>query len=49
MGIGHREQPKGGEEGIRPSHMIVEASSLARSALLLAQHGPQSATNEAVD
>src|SRR5437879_5560372 len=49
MGIEHREQPKVGEEGIRPPYMIVEAVSLTRSALLLAQHCPQSTANKAVD
>jgi len=49
MGFRHREEPKIGEEGIRPLFVIVETSSLTRSVLLLSQHRPQSTPNKAVD
>jgi hypothetical protein len=48
MGLMHREQPKVGEEGIRPLLVIALASSLTRSVLLPAQHRPPTA-NKAVD
>jgi hypothetical protein len=41
MGFGHRGQTKISEESIPPLFMIAQASSLTRSALLPAQHIPQ--------
>jgi hypothetical protein len=49
MGCRHREQPKLSEEGIRPSFVIVETSSLTRSVILFSQHRPQSTSDKGVD
>jgi hypothetical protein len=48
-GLGHREQPKISEEGIRPSRVIAKASTLPRTMKLSAQDRSKAATNKAVD
>jgi hypothetical protein len=49
MSLGHREQPKISEEGIRPSSVIAKAATLTRAMKLSAQDRSQTATNKAVD
>jgi hypothetical protein len=49
MGLEHREQPKIGEEEIRPLFMIAKTSTLTRTMIMTTQHRTQPTTNKSID